>query len=452
VKRLRQDVTPSVAIGRVAIAINTARSISIATKEATAAKTVTSQAKCRHVRPARAIEGLVIGIVGGSITWGAELGKDKLNLRWSGILNRRLPNSTVMNRAFPATGVSIPSFCLESPQVLPDATTLDVLVVEYSFNDLLGHSKFTAKGSNGPNSSPQAGLERLILRVLAHPKPPLIVILVVCANSKEPTGIPRCESLFHEVAAHYRTAGVVEVSLMRDGPQLGFGTQRVQRSASGNIDWYGMWYNGTHHPHAPGHERMATLVQNVIQNHVTKTSCADLPKTKKWVGQSELKSSWQCQICGLGEMACPSLDSIASNPEGFLLQKTSRSGGKYGASKLGWLATDENSTIRFNIDGGKFGANLMLANLCSFQKVGVLDVYVTKGRSPQWGSERPHQRIELKWARRSTQQCLNFLDKSTPPGASQLWLRVASNRSAQTQENDGNQVALYGIYTQLLEG
>ena len=74
---------------------------------------------------------LKIGVLGGSISWGANLANIPAQ-RYSTLLEREL-NATVINAAVPATGVSTPSLCLEL--VLPEWRSLDVVVVEYNFND-----------------------------------------------------------------------------------------------------------------------------------------------------------------------------------------------------------------------------------------------------------------------------------------------------------------------------
>lgn len=75
-----------------------------------------------------------VGVLGGSISFGAEL-QHLHSERWSAQLQRMLPlGSTVLNRAMPSTGVSNPSFCLES-LIMPEARHLDYLLLEFNFND-----------------------------------------------------------------------------------------------------------------------------------------------------------------------------------------------------------------------------------------------------------------------------------------------------------------------------
>ena len=130
-------------------------------------------------------EGTGGGVPRGSITWGAELvamnglgSTHRESLRWTSVLQRLLPNSTVMNRALPDSGVSIPSFCLKSSGMMPDADTVDAHVVEFSFNDAKGHGlNASASSASGPSMTPLAGVERLIRRALEVPTPPLIIVL-----------------------------------------------------------------------------------------------------------------------------------------------------------------------------------------------------------------------------------------------------------------------------------
>ena len=71
---------------------------------------------------------LSVGVLGGSISWGAEL-PHKETQRWSALLANQL-HANVLNRAMPATGVGYASYCVDA--ILPEL--VDVLVVEYNFN------------------------------------------------------------------------------------------------------------------------------------------------------------------------------------------------------------------------------------------------------------------------------------------------------------------------------
>ena len=138
---------------------------------------------------------LKIGVLGGSISWGANLANIPAQ-RYSTLLEREL-NATVINAAVPATGVSTPSLCLEL--VLPEWRSLDVVVVEYNFND--AHSSTLIATVGGTIISALSSMERLLRVLLSQrerPSPPLVIVLAVCE------GRGPCETLFRNVSKYYQ--------------------------------------------------------------------------------------------------------------------------------------------------------------------------------------------------------------------------------------------------------
>ena len=96
--------------------------------------------------------------------------------------------------------------------------------------------------------------------------------------------------------------------------------------------------------------------------------------------------------------------------------------------KRRWRASTRNSSIGFNVNGGEFGARIMLADMCSWGNVDMVDVYLTGANEvPHWDLTKGFERIELHWAAESTQQCLTYLETPTlyqqeEPSSSWMWL------------------------------
>ena len=90
----------------------------------------------------------------------------------------------------------------------------------------------------------------------------------------------------------------------------------------------------------------------------------------------------------------------------------------------------------------------MLSSLCSYENMGTANTYLTPASAvaPPLQSQ-PWQRLDLQWPEKSSQQCFAVLG-DLPPGPSRLWIQVTSNRAAASPQHVGNQVKLYGIFTQ----
>ena len=427
-------------------------------------------------------EPLRVGVVGGSISWGAEL-ENLLVDRWPSRLADYLPrqvarNIKVENRAMPATSVALPSFCLES-MVMPEASRLDFLFVEYNFNDAFGMEQDVALG--GASLGPESSMERLIRTVLSSSeRPPWIGIVAVCRAWQ------RCESIFSEVANHYSASGVFEISLHRDGHPS------FTRSPSYRP---GGWpfFNASHHPNRVGHGEIARLAAEQMKLRLSVSpmagrgqsrACARLPPPR-WITSSwEIPGvPWDCRACWYFD--CPRLPAIPLPPGELpeasrfeLVRPVSDKGDEgpreAGLGKLGWLATREGSTVGFELDGGADGATVILAALCSYDNVGAAEVYLTGRRTTRLGAHaaaapsaggsvksdglgspgvkprlKPWLSLDFLWSSRSSQQCLARLG-SIPPGAHRLWLRVSSNRTGSLPTRPGNQVKIFGIYLQPL--
>jgi len=251
-----------------------------------------SPSDCRRILSES--DSLEVGVLGGSISWGAEL-KDIDAERYSAQLQIRLQAQVaarVHNLAMPATGVGYASFCID--QVMPH--DVQVLIVEFNFNDAYGHDTITSADSSEQTAS--LSFERLIRNVLSRQSPPwLIVVLAVCGN-----GWDTCEHMHKAVASHYAAQGVVSLSLHRDGVQMPIS----------------LHHNGSHHPTRAGHAECARLVENAIMKH--SRGCHTWPRLPPPLLPLPLWESaharWTCNACSYLE--CDRLQPLAA--AGFELQ------------------------------------------------------------------------------------------------------------------------------------
>ena len=103
---------------------------------------------------------ITIGILGGSNSAGSVVAPHQTYAR---LLARMPCVQSVLNRAVPAAGSMVSSYC--SGQMLPES--VDVLVLEFAPNDAAGGSQ---QIFNGPArlASGAASMERLLRNVLLH--------------------------------------------------------------------------------------------------------------------------------------------------------------------------------------------------------------------------------------------------------------------------------------------
>ena len=370
-------------------------------------------------------ESLRIGILGGSISWGAELGRRQNWLRYSAQLQQRLPSSKVYNRAMPATGSPYASFCLD--HLLPEA--VDVLVLEFNFNDAYGHDQIQNGASGGRVAlSPPANMERLLRSVLRRSYPPcVIIVLAVCR------GWSRCESIHDKVARHYRAQGVVKLSLHLDG-----------------VGWPGLpAHNGSHHPTKAGHSEIARLIEAELMTGSNSSHClhsrprcprrlpAPLEAFPSWEAAEE--GRWQCASCDYHE--CPGLQPLERCRQGGFQLAGVNATDRGTIFKVGWTATTAGATTCFPLDGGHAGAQVLVAMLCSYENVGAAAVRLTGPGTV----DSTWQPLELRWNARASQQCVMNLGRIGPGREALLLLRM---RSSQADASRGqNQLKVFGVYT-----
>jgi len=362
-----------------------------------------------------------VGVLGGSISWGAEL-KDILVERYSAQLQIRLQAQVaarVHNFAMPSTGVGYASFCID--QVMPH--DVQVLIVEFNFNDAYGHDTIASADSSSEQSS-SLSFERLIRNMLSRRSPPwLIIVLAVCR------GWDKCEHTHRAVASHYAAQGVVSLSLNHDGVQLPIS----------------LHHNGSHHPTRAGHAECARLIEHAIMQR--SRGCHTWPRLPRPLLPLPLWESaharWNCKACSYLE--CNRLQPLAT--DGFELQgrgSTFLSKGALG--KVGWTAATPNSTVAFHVNGGQSGASFLLAMLCSYENVGSASVQL---RSRDNDSEVSLRILEMRWNQPSSQQCIHHVGRIGPGNHT---LHVTALSSPGDPQRGSNQVKLFGIYSQLDRG
>ena len=427
---------------------------------------------CGYRKPllamARGDRPLTIGVLGGSISWGAKLERP-LAERYSTLLAQRL-NASVINSAVPATGVATPALCLEL--VMPQWQELDVLVVEYAANDALASTSIAdAAGA----LTPQALLERLLRTVLAATAPPpLIIVLAVCEWFRNP--LDRCSTLFHDVSAYYRQSGVLERSL-RDARPPKRGMRHFNHSMSGHI-----------HPTRWGHAAIANLLAHDLrsESHTLgmRRRSAPLPPPR-WQERGATATDdkpWQCLACrytdqpGLeSRQTCPGLRPAAAR--GFALHtihdsignRNSREG--LGHSKPGWRGTAAGSFLEVALGAAPGPRQVLLEALCSYENVGragarLLPTDAAAGH--RWRRRSRHRRslstdgaaavagrggvavqLDLRWSVRSSQHCL--LPVGTAPARTNTTLRLTVITPAGGARG-ANQVKVYGVLLKPLGG
>jgi hypothetical protein len=354
-----------------------------------------SNSYCRQILSRS--NSLEVGVLGGSISWGAEL-ENILEERYSALLQTRLRPQVaarVHNFAMPSTGSGYASFCID--QIMP--IDVQVLIIDYNFNDAFATSSdVLAADRDSTLQSPSLSFERLIRNALSRPSPPwLIIVLGVCR------GWPKCEQMHRAVTLHYVAQGVMSLSLTRDGVRLPMS----------------LHHNGSHHPTRAGHAEIARLIERAIME---RSRCCHT-----W---SRLPpSSWE-------RCARSAPFSLEPGVSPYPIQSCA-------PRQVGWTATEPNSTVAFQVSGGQSGASFLLAMLCSYENVGNASVRFT---SRDNGLEAAERVLEMRWDQNSSQQCIHHVGRVGPGDHT---LHVTALSSPGDPWRGSNQVKLFGIYSQM---
>ena len=352
-----------------------------------------SNSYCRQILSRS--NSLEVGVLGGSISWGAEL-ENILEERYSALLQTRLRPQVaarVHNFAMPSTGSGYASFCID--QIVP--RDVNVLIIEFNFNDAFAYDVFAAD-RDSTAQSPSLSFERLIRNALSRPSPPwLIIVLGVCQRWL------KCEQIHRAVTLHYAAQGVMSVSLNRDGVRLPMS----------------LHHNGSHHPTRAGHAEIARLIERAIME---RSRCCHT-----W---SRLPpSSWE-------RCARSAPFSLEPGVSPYPIQSCA-------PRQVGWTATEPNSTVAFQVSGGQSGASFLLAMLCSYENVGNASVRFT---SRDNGLEAAERVLEMRWDQNSSQQCIHHVGRVGPGDHT---LHVTALSSPGDPWRGSNQVKLFGIYSQM---
>jgi len=245
-----------------------------------------SNSHCRQILSGS--NSLEVGVLGGSISWGAEL-ENIFKERYSALLQTRLQAQVaarVHNFAMPATGSGYASFCID--QIMP--RDVNVLIIEFNFNYAFAYDVFAAD-RDSTAQSPSLSFERLIRNALSRQAPPwLIIVLGVCR------GGPKCEHIHRAVTLHYAAQGVMSLSLNRDGVQLPMS----------------LHHNGSHHPTRAGHAEIARLIERAIME---RSRCCHtwprLPPPLLPMPPWEIAHArWNCKACDY--TSCSHLQPLAA--------------------------------------------------------------------------------------------------------------------------------------------
>ena len=99
--------------------------------------------------------------------------------------------------------------------------------------------------------------------------------------------------------------------------------------------------------------------------------------------------------------------------------------------------------MSFAVNGMQQGAVVLLSMLCSYENVGSAAIWFSGNADTD---DRAPLLVDLKWAQRSSQQCIQPVGK-IGPGKHTLHLRTLTTESPLRGRN---QVKVFGIYTQPL--
>lgn len=393
---------------------------------------------------------LKIGVLGGSISWGAQL-DNRIKERYSTLLALTL-NATVINRAVPATGVSTPSLCLEL--ILPKWRSLDVVVIEYNFNDAAVSTPIATE--DGIAISALASLERLIRMLLSQherPHPPLIIVLAVCEWSRS-----ACETFYRNVTAYYRPTGCVVERSIHDGSTKSM--RHVERPFF-NHSMLGHW-----HPTKWGHAALGTLLTDTIRNlrpsWVSGTPLLGPPPRlppPRWLaegsGVGRGDASWKCLACSYTEGECPGLKPAEAN--GFMLHMLQELTGTgvegRGKVKPGWRAVAAGSSLVVALGTAEAPRLVVLEALCSYENVGSASArLVTTGSRDVtrfYSNSTVATPVDFRWESNSSQHCLKVIGHA--PSHNEVWLHL-NVTSKEGGMRGKNQVKVFGVLLDIQPG
>ena len=424
-------------------------------------------------------KNLSVGVIGGSISCGVDLIHPARDAYPA--LLARSPRLSVRNYAIRATGVSLPSFCLDT--MIAPAEMPDILLIEYAANDgHMGHIHGVRSIGGGDLAShaldPLASMERLLRRL---PRRTIPILLYMCgpnlirlfgrrnnktaAKCSTPSAAVRCpgscESLYTPLARRY---GVRELSLIDDANAT-------------RINW-----NRDIHPDAAGHQVMAISVMRAIADMVTAGAVGGQygsrlrPHQPIFMDQTweQANVTWRCLTCDWG--GCQALRPKVRETVGFTVQGNSEGLTPHQdghVRKFGYASRRVGDSIAFEL-GHTGSAHVAVALLCShFPTVGaaMLELW-SAAAAHSYGEPLLRLRskvVDLCWDSPSTQQCVIDLGIAQLPSNATALVRVRvqettsvkskCNRNSSsppvTHEHPGwnppdPQVKVFGLYSQPL--
>lgn len=170
--------------------------------------------------------------------------------------------------------------------------------------------------------------------------------------------------------------------------------------------------------------------------------------TKRAGAHSSDDAPWRCQMCDW--IGCRHLLPLAGSARGFRMVS---GGGTHvhdgQVAKFGWLAQHAGDSIAFAVDGGRHGARVQLAMLCSHFGVGSATVELYRApSSPRVALARTSsQTVAAGWKQRTSQQCIVPLG-TIEAGAHVLRVEVQQPPLMSNQAAVG--MKIFGLQVQML--
>ena len=231
---------------------------------------------------------------------------------------------------------------------------VDVLVLEFNFNDAYGHDQIQNGASRGRVAlSPPANMERLLRSVLRRSYP---LSMLSSLSLSVGAGLGASPSMI-------RWPGTTE--------------RRVSSSCRYiSMGWGGRGlpaHNGSHHPTKAGHSEIARLIEAELMTGSNSSHClhsrprcprrlpAPLEAFPSWEAAEE--GRWQCASCDYHE--CPGLQPLERCRQGGFRLAGVNATDRGTIFKVGWTATTAGATTCFPLDGGHAGAQVLVAMFCS---------------------------------------------------------------------------------------
>ena len=422
---------------------------------------------------------LRIGLLGGSISYRST---------WARSLAERL-NATVTERAMPATGTLLPSFCLASSSTFADLLTRehDVLIIETATNDAITWPPQINPGipPNVPQLHPKRAMERLLRRVLTASRvAPKIIVLAICGPGIRRAadyfpGVPShrlCESLHIDTAHHY---GAFHLSLHNWVAKESRSSFVHHRRVVQHAELFDDGSAGGIHLSPKGSEAVAEMLGEVVPRLLIAPGATGtrnlnvarsrrtpphvqmpqpLPQALYLDSWEAIDAPWRCIMCS----EFTGCDEFHPASEGFVIQgaQASTLGGR--VEKLGWTANMSSGDRRARLTIPVAGADpdevqhvLLLLSCCggdvktARRECGAMQALLTAGGKPPTFIRSLS--LDLRWAPLANHMCVAdlgwvppktflILQPSVHLHSEREWLQTVKVYGTVTQRVDARQL------------